>query len=276
MRVLISVDMEGIAGVVSTSHTGSAHKDYERFRRLMTEEANAAVEGALAGGADVVTVTDAHGSMTNILIEELNPAAELISGSPKPLVMMEGITHDTDAVFFIGYHASAGTGSAGLSHTSSSAIILEASLNGQVLGETGFNAAIAGAFGAPVVLVTGDLAVTEEAHALLGEIETVAVKQGLGWCAAKCITPAVARKSIREAAERSLQCQVNPFIVEPPITVSITFFLPVHADLAAVVPGSLRVDGRTVQWTGQDMPTVYSAYRAMMGLASSWKRPDPR
>jgi len=276
LRVLISVDMEGIAGVVSTNHTNSTHKEYERFRRLMTEEANAAVEGALAGGAEVVTVTDAHGPQTNILIEELNPAAELISGSPKALVMMEGITHDTDAVFFIGYHASAGTGLAVLSHTSSSSVILETSLNGQVLGEMGFNAAIAGAFGAHVVLVTGDRAVTERAHALLGKIETVAVKQGLGWCAAKCINPKVARKSIREAAERSLQRQVKPFIIEPPITVRISFFLPVHADLAAAVPGSVRPDGRTVEWTGQDIPTVYSAYRAMVGLASAWTRSRSR
>ncbi len=263
--------MEGVAGVVSTNHTNSTHKEYERFRRLMTGEANAAIEGALAGGADGVIVTDAHGPMTNILIEELNPAAELISGRPKSLVMMAGISHDIDAVFFVGYHAQSGTGSAVISHTSTS-IVLEASLNGQVLGEMGFNAAIAGAYGVPVVLVTGDRAVTERARVLLGEIETVAVKDGLSWCAAKCTHPEVARKRIRKAAELAVKRQVAPFVVEPPISVGVSFHLPVHADLAAVVPGSRRLDGRTVEWTGQDMPTVYSAYRAMVGLASTWTR----
>jgi len=272
LKVLISVDMEGVAGVVSTSHVNSTHKEYERFRRLMTAEANAAIEGALASGADRITVTDAHGPQTNILIEELNPTAELISGKPKPLVMMEGITEDTDAVFFVGYHASAGTGSAVLSHTISSSVILEASLNGQVLGEMGFSAAIAGSFGAPVVLVTGDKAVTERARALLGDIETVAVKEGISWSAARCMNPTAACKSIRAAAERSLQRTIRPFVVEPPITVRVSFYLPVHADLAAAVPGSLRVDGRTVEWTGQDMPTAYSAFRAMVGLASTWRR----
>jgi len=107
MKVLISVDMEGISGVVTGNHVTSTHKEYERFRKLMTAEANAAIEGALAGGATQVVVNDSHGGMANILIEELNPAAELVSGSPKPFGMMQGIGPDVEAVFFIGYHASA-------------------------------------------------------------------------------------------------------------------------------------------------------------------------
>ena len=123
MKILISADMEGISGVVTSDHTSSSHKEYERFRKLMTAEANAAIEGALAGGADQIVVNDSHGKMANILIEELNPAAELISGSPKPFGMMQGMGPEVDAVFFVGYHAASGTGAAVLEHTWSGHVI---------------------------------------------------------------------------------------------------------------------------------------------------------
>ena len=267
MNVLISVDMEGISGVVTGGHTSSNHKEYERFRKLMTAEANAAVEGALAGGATEVVVNDSHAGMANILIEELNPAAELISGNPKPFGMMQGIGPDVDALFFVGYHGASGTGASVLEHTCSGHLV-EARLNGQSVGETGLNAALAGAYGVPVVLVTGDTAVTEEARALLGEIETVAVKEGVTRTAARCLHPEVAQEKIRQAAERALKLGVSPFALSPPITVRVAFQRAAHADMAALIPGSVRVDGRTVEWTGGDMPTVYKTFRAMTSLAS--------
>jgi len=267
MNVLISVDMEGIAGVVTGDHTSSKHKEYERFRKLMTAEANAAIEGALAGGATQVVVNDSHGGMANILIEELNPAAELISGSPKPFGMMQGIGPDVDAVFFVGYHGASGTGAAVLEHTWSGRLVA-AHLNGQMVGETGLNAALAGAYGAPVFMVTGDRAVVEEARALLGDVEAVAVKEGVARTAARCLHPEVACKRVREAAERALKLDLAPFVVPPPITVRVAFQRAAHADMAHLVPGSQRVDGRTVEWTGDDMPTVYKTFRAMTSLAS--------
>ena len=268
MNVLISVDMEGISGVVMGDHTSSSHKEYERFRKLMTAEANAAIEGALAGGAEQIIVNDSHGGMANILIEELNPAAELISGSPKPFGMMQGIGPEVDAVFFVGYHAASGTGAAVLEHTWSGHVV-ELRLNGQVVGETGLNAALAGAYDAPVILVAGDRAVTEEAHALLGQIETVAVKDGVTRNAARCLHPEVAHKLIRQAAERALKLAVSPFVVPPPITLQVVFQRAIHADMAELVPGSQRVDGRTVEWTGEDMPTVYRVFRAMGALSKA-------
>jgi len=268
MNILISVDMEGISGVVLGSHTSSDHKEYERFRKLMTAEANAAIAGALDGGATRVVVNDSHGGMANILIEDLDPAAELISGSPKPFSMMEGIGPDVDAVFFVGYHAASGTGTAVLEHTWSGGII-EVQLNGQVVGETGLNAALAGAYGAPVVLVTGDRAVTEEARALLGEIETVAVKEGVARSAARCLQPQVAQERIRQAAGRALRLSVRPFVVPPPITLRVAFQRAAHAEMAELVPASTRVDGRTVEWTGDSMPAVYKVFRAMTTLAWS-------
>lgn len=266
MNVLISVDMEGIAGVVANNHTSSKHKEYERFRKLMTFEANAAIEGALAGGATRVVVNDSHGGMANILIEELNPAAELISGSPKPFGMMQGIGPEVDLVMLVGYHGASGTGNSVLEHTWSGQVI-EAYLNGQMVGETGLNAALAGAYGAPVVMVTGDAAVAEEARALLGEIETVAVKEGVARTAARCLHPQVAYEKISQAAERALKCDVAPFVLKPPITARVVFARAAHADMAGLIPGSIRVNGRTVEWTGNDMPTVYKTFRAMTSLA---------
>jgi D-amino peptidase len=268
MNVLISVDMEGISGVVTSDHTSSSHKEYERFRKLMTAEANAAIEGALAGGAGQIVVNDSHGGMANVLIEELNPVAELISGRPKPFGMMQGIGPEVDAVFFVGYHAASGTGAAVLEHTWSGHAV-ELRLNGQVVGETGLNAALAGAYDAPVILVTGDRAVTEEAHALLGEIETVAVKDGVTRSAARCLHPEVAHQRIRQAAERALGLAAPPFVLPSPITLRVVFQRAIHADMAALVPGSQRVDGRTVEWTGEDMPTVYKVFRAMAALSKA-------
>lgn len=266
MKVLISVDMEGIAGVVMMDHVMSDKKEYDRFRRLMTAEANAAIAGALAGGATEVVVNDSHGNMANMLIEDLDPAAELISGSPKPFAMMEGIGPDVDAVFFVGYHAASGTGAAVLEHTWSGRFV-EVRLNDRVMGETGLNAALAGAFDAPVVLVTGDRAVTEEARALLGEIETVAVKDGITRTTARCLHPEVAHEEIRHAAKRALALSIRPLKLSTPITLRLTFLRALHADMAELVPGSQRVDGRTVEWAGDDMATVYKVFRAMGTLA---------
>lgn len=271
MNVLISVDMEGISGVVAMDHVRPEHKEYERFRKLMTAEANAAIEGALAGGATRIVVNDSHAGMTNLLAEELNPAVELISGSPKPLEMMQGIGPDIDAVFLIGYHSASGTAGAVLEHTWSRRVIV-AQLNGRPMGEMGLNAALAGAFGVPVVLVTGDRTVTEEARALLGDIETVAVKDGITRTAARCLHPETARARIRQAAERALGRKGAPLIVPPPITLRVTFLSALHADMALLVPGSRRVDGRTVEWTGADMPTVYQVWVAMNALASTVDR----
>jgi D-amino peptidase len=268
VRLLISADMEGISGVVSPDHTSSQHKEYERFRKLMTADVNAAIQGALAGGADQIVVNDSHASMTNILIEELDPAAELISGSPKPFSMMQGIGADVDRVFFVGYHACAGTAAAVLAHTWSGAVA-GVDLNDRLVGETGLNAALAGAFDVPVVLVTGDQAVAAEARALLGGIETVVVKDSIARSAAQCLHPEVAHQRIKEAAARALRLTIPPFVIQPPILLRLAFQHVRYSDQAETVPGCRRVDGLTLEWTGDDMPSVYRAFRAMTSLASA-------
>ena len=157
MRVYISVDMEGIAGVVHESQTDPTTPtfaaEYARFRRLMTAEANAAVEGALAAGATRALVNDSHWFMRNLLAEELHEAAELVSGDPKPRSMMQEIDQPGgfDAALCIGYHARAGTRNAILDHTYADRIH-EVRLNGKPVGELGLNAALAGVHGVPVAL----------------------------------------------------------------------------------------------------------------------------
>lgn len=233
---------------------------------MMTAEVNAAVEGALAGGADRIIVNDSHGLQTNILIEYLNPAAELISGVPKPFGMMQGIGSNIDVVFLVGYHALAGTGAGILAH-SWSREVASIQLNDLLVGETGLNAALGGAFGAPVVLVTGDRAVTVEAKNLLGDIETVVTKEGISGTAAQCLHPQKVQEWIRQAAKRAVSVQIAPFKLSSPITLRVTFSNPVLADMASLVPSSRRMSGCAVEWAGEDMPSVYHAFQAMVCLS---------
>jgi D-amino peptidase len=267
MKVLISVDMEGIAGVVLDSQVSPKGPEYGRFRSLATAEVNAAIDGALAAGAKQIIVSEGHGLLTNLLIEELNPVAELVAGMPRPLGSLEGIDSDTDAVFLIGFHAASGTCFASLEHTVSSGSIYDVKLNGQSVGEIGLSAALAGWFGVPVVLVTGDQAAVDETRALLDEVETVTTKQGLSRNAARCLHPIRVQGQIRQAAERAMGLHPSPFIVSPPYTLCVTFLRAIHADFAGMVPGSHRVDGRTVEWSGDDLPTINQALETMMSIA---------
>jgi D-amino peptidase len=270
MTVYISADMEGIAGVVIPNHVSRDHKEYDRFRRTMTEEVNAAVTGAIKGGADRIVVNDSHGTMSNILIEELDSTALLISGSPKPLGMMQGIEGNIDRAFFIGYHASSGTSNAVLEHTTNQTI-LSVSLNGEILGEIGMNAYLAAYFHVPVVLVAGDSAATGEARGLLGDIETVATKEGITRTSALCLNPGKVQADIMSAAERSIRKDVeDPQLSLPEsLTLQVIFHRASHADMAELIPGTCRLSGREVNWSGGDMQSLYRVYRAMAVLAAA-------
>lgn len=272
MRVYISVDMEGIAGVVHESQTDPTTPafaaEYARFRRLMTAEANAAVEGALAAGATQVLVNDSHWFMRNLLAEELHQTAELVSGDPKPHSMMQGIEAGFDAALFIGYHARAGTRNAILDHTYADRIH-DVRLNKQPVGELGLNAALAGAHGVPVALVSGDSAVAAEAKDLLGEgVATVIVKQAVSRHAAKSVAPAVACRMIREEVTRALQRSHAPFTVRTPVTLEVDFALTIHADMAELCPGATRTAGRTVAFTHPDYGAVFRAWRTLLNLSA--------
>jgi D-amino peptidase len=272
MRVYISVDMEGVAGVVHEDQTDPIQPrhagEYNRFRRLMTNETNAAVEGALEAGATRVLVNDSHWLMRNLLIEDMNPAAELLSGGPKRLSMVEGIDTGFELALFIGYHARAGTQHATIDHTYTSRVY-DARLNGEPVGELGLNAAMAGVHGVPVALVSGDQALAAEARALLGSsVETIVVKEAVGRFAARSVTPAIACERIRAGAAAALKREHRVFTVSLPVRLEVDFVQTEMADMAELVPGSVRTAGRTVSYTGDDYREVFRAWRAMYNLAS--------
>ena len=272
MRVYVSVDMEGVAGVVHESQTDPTNPacaaEYARFRRLMTAEANAAIEGALAAGATKIVVNDSHWFMRNLLAEELHQAAELLAGDPKPRSMVEGIDGGFDAALFIGYHARAGTRNAILDHTYADRIH-EVRLNGRPVGELGINAGFAGVTGVPVALVSGDSALAAEARELLGDhVAVVVVKEAVSRHAARSVAPAVACRMIREGVTTALQRKHAPFVRPPPTTIDVDFALTIHADMAELCPGATRTAGRTVAFTHQDYREVFRAWRALLNLSA--------
>ncbi len=219
LKVFISVDMEGITGIVHWEEVNRSGKDYDYFRKIMTNEANAAVEGAIAAGATEIIVRDSHGSARNILPDMLNREAKLLrdwSGGPKD--MMRGIDETFDAVIFIGYHAKAGTPDALLEHTMGLSQ-MDFSINGVSLPEAGLNALIAGNYNVPVVFLAGDQATCAQSKGLFGEIETVAVKQGIGGAALN-LHPEVAREKIRLGVEKALRNlkKYKPYKLNPPYT----------------------------------------------------------
>ncbi|HSD85551.1 MAG TPA: M55 family metallopeptidase [Anaerolineae bacterium] len=267
MRVLIAVDMEGISGVVHWDHVDPSHSEYARFREIMTDEVNAAIDGALDGGATGVVVTDGHSEGRNILIEKLRAPARLNSGSPAPLSMVEGV-QQAECVFFIGYHARANTPDAVLCHTWNDQV-RGVWLNDQPVGEIGLNAAVCGSFGARVVLITGDRAAVQEAIDLLGPIESVVVKTAHGRMSAECLAIEETRMAIRHAAAHAMVRQIPPFVVSPPIRLRVTLTRPDQIDRALRLPGSQRLDGVTLEWTGGDMVSTYYAFRTIVGLGGS-------
>ena len=271
MLVYVSVDMEGVAGVVHEDQTDPIDPrhagEYNRFRRLMLGEANAAIEGALASGAERIVVNDSHWWMRNLLPDELHPAAELVSGSTKARSMMEGVELGFDAALFVGYHAMAGTARAVIDHTYTDRVH-EARLNGRPVGELAINAALAGTYDVPVALVSGDQALAAEARALLGPlVETVVVKEAVGRFAARSVSPSEACRRIREGVGAALGRAHAPFRLPPPIRLEVDFELAHMADMAELAPGSVRTGGRTVSYTHDDYREVFRAWRALYNLA---------
>jgi D-amino peptidase len=242
LKVFISVDMEGITGVANWEDVDRDGKDYDLFRETMTREVNAAIEGAVAAGATDIVVRDSHGSARNLLPELLDRRARLLRDwSGGPMSMMDGLDESFDAVLFVGYHAKAGTPDALLEHTMSSSNILDVSINGVSVPEAGINALIAGYYGVPVVFVAGERALCEQATALLGPVETVAVKQGVG-NGALCLHPEIARQRIRAGVEGALRRvgDFEPFTMEAPYTLTITFKNEEKVHQGSYYPGARR------------------------------------
>jgi D-amino peptidase len=271
MKVFISADMEGTAGVTDRDQVSLDGADYGRFRRLMTEEVNAAVLGALEGGAKEIVVNDSHGSMRNLLIEELHPQVQLISGRPKPHGMMQGIDPSFDVVFFTGYHASAGTQNGILDHTFRGTTVRQIKLGNLIVGEAGFNAALAGHFKVPVGLVTGDATAVAQTKKLLTQVEAVTIKEPVGRHAARSYQPVEARRRIKEGATRALKRvkDLKPFVVARPVMLELDWVTAAMADECMLIPGVTRVNPRAVSFKARDVEQAYTVTRACLTLAGS-------
>lgn len=278
MRIYVSVDMEGLAGVahphqVVFGRDGIDRTEYDRSRALMAGEANAAVEAALAHGADEVVVNDSHWLMRNLRAEDLDDRARLIIGD-KPFSMTQGIGEAGDGAFdgaaFIGYHAGAGHGSGVIAHTYSSATVLEIRVNGVPHNEAGLNAIRLGHHGIPVILVAGDEALAGEVEALLPWTERVVVKRGLGTNVADSLSPAAARTAIREGMQRALARldEMRLYEPEPQLRGEVDFRVPVMADYACVLPGVERIGSRTVAFEADDGDALYRTCLVVTRLAT--------
>ena len=265
LKVFISVDMEGITGVVNVDDASRGGKDYDYFRQTMTREANAAIEGALAAGATEIVVRDSHGTALNLLPEMLNRNSKLLRDwSEGPMYMMEGIDESYDAAVFVGYHARAGTPNGVLDHTSSGDVT-DVRINGISMPETGYNALMAGSVGVPVVFVAGDKAVCDQAAEILGNVETVAVKEGIG-AAALNLHPEVARERIREGVERALTNldDYEPYRLAPPYTLQLTLKTEQNLYRAvALYPGAKRSGAWELTYESDDIMQIIRAYVGM-------------
>ncbi len=271
MKVFISVDMEGIAGVTHGDHVKLEGVEYEAARKWMTAETNAAVEGALEAGASEVVVADSHGHMRNLLPDMLHEEALLVRGSPRPLIQMEGLDESFSAAMFIGYHAGAGHATGILAHTHVSRIVYQLRLNGEPVDESVFNASVAGEVGVPVVLVAGDDALAAAIERTLPWAERVVTKWAISSYAARNLSPAASQKRIREAAKAALDQleAMKVFKLEQPIRFEANFNHPIYAHLAADIPGAERVDGYTVAFEGKDMLEISRIWRLMINASLS-------
>ena len=257
--------------MVAWEHVTRGNPEYERHRLTMTLEVNAAIEGALDGGATEVTVNDSHDTMKNLLLEEIHPEARVITGSPKPSSMCQGLDESFGAVFLTGCHARAGSPGV-LSHTYTQDVA-ELRFNGVVFGEIAMNAAFAGAMGVPVALVVGDSSAAQEALDTLGHLgpmEALAVKRHVTRFSADHTHPGKSRHLIREAARRAVlgASRISPFRVEEPVGVELRFIHQGLADAALLMPGVARLDALTVTYQAPDCLTALRAARAMIALAS--------
>ncbi len=259
LKVFISVDMEGLAGVVSGNECSARNPDYDYFRKIMTEETNAAIEGALESGASEIVVRDGHGAKTNIIPGILHPKAKLLRGvTRRPENMMLGIDETFDAVLFIGYHARAGTEEGVLAHTSSGNVI-DLSVNGVSLPEGGYNALLAGLYDVPVVFVAGDSWICDQIRDLLGEVVTCETKIGMG-TAELGLHPEVVCERIRKGVADALGdlARFKPYKMTPPYTMRLK--VKKERD---IYPGTRKnADGDFV-FTSSDFLEVMDAFNKM-------------
>ena len=255
LKIYISADMEGVVGVVTDAQLGPGGFEYERFRQFMTNEVNAAIDAARVAGANEFVISDSHGNGQNLLIDQLPDDVTVIRSWPRELSMMAGIDESFDGVIFIGYHASTNNTRGVRAHTMSSANITGVRLNGMTMTEGSMNAAIAGHFGVPVIMVSGgDVAVAEN-QVIIGNIEGAVVKWASGFHSARTLTPEAAYEVIRTRTKSAIDRieEFEPYVLETPIELelSLKHYRPV--ELLSYLPNVEKVNSHTIRFVGKDI-----------------------
>lgn len=258
LKVYISADMEGITGVVTNEQLGPTGFEYQRARQFMTDEVNAAIMGARDAGATEILVSDSHGNGQNLLIDQLPADVRIVRSWPRPLMMMEGIDASFDAALFIGYHAGTSNVAGVRAHTMSSATLTGVALNGTQVPEGGVNAAIAGHFGVPVVMISGDDAAIEEVRRFTGPIEGAQVKRAISFHSAETMTPKAGQELIRARAKAGVERRASftPYKLNGPVNVDVSFKHYRVAEIVAYLPGIRRMDAHTIRFSGRDITEV--------------------
>lgn len=262
MKIFISADMEGISGV-ATNVQLTKEPEYQRFRKLMTQDVNAAIAGAFDGGATEVVVADGHGNMSNILIEDLDERATLISGNNRVMCQLEGLDESFSGLFLVGHHGrEGGDERAVINHTLAGVCVTELRVNGVVVGETQLNARVAGQFGVPALFVSGDDAYVKEVQHDLPQVVGAVVKRGIDRYAAELLPPKRAQQIIREQAVLAMKQvgQVSPFVMEGPVTIEVDFKNTAQAHMTTTIPLVELVGPKTIRFTSPDMVTAYKLF----------------
>lgn len=255
LKVHISVDMEGVGGAVTGEQLGPTGFEYQRFREFMTREALAAIEAARASGATEIVVADAHGNGQNLLIDQLPADVRVIRSWPRRLGMVAGIDDNVDAAIFIGYHSGTNNPKGVRAHTFSSANLTRVALNGVNVTEGSWNAAIAGQFNVPVVMISGDDAAIEEVRKAVGPIEAAETKRTLGFHSASTLTPQASAALIGERVRAALsrRADFKPYKVQFPVTVDVSFKNYMPAEVLAYLPIFERTDSHSIRFRAKDM-----------------------
>jgi len=258
LKIYISADMEGVVGAVTGDQLGPSGFEYEFFRELMTAEVNAAIEAAREAGATEILVSDSHGNGQNLLLDKLPQDIRLVRSWPRPLMMMEGIDGTFDGAIFIGYHASTTNTEGVRAHTISSANLTAVRLNGVAMSEAGLNAAIAGHFGVPVLMISGDDVIVAEAESLLGDIEGAVVKEAISFHSATTLMPEAAFDLIGEKVTTAMGRidDFEPYEIDTPIQleVSLKNYRPIQ--LLSYLPIVEQVDSHTIRYVADDMVAI--------------------
>ena len=262
MKVFISTDMEGTAGVVDWEQCIPGKPEYNYYRELLQNEVNASINGALAAGATEFLINDSHSSMRNLKPDTLAGNAKYLSGRFKPLYMMQGLDSSFDAIFFISYHGSMSSNGSALSHTYNPRAISDVWLNGEVVGEAGLNALVAQKYGVPIVLVTGDEITKEETEVWSPSVRSAVVKKSITRFAAENLHPNEACKLIEQKAREAIENikSIKPPAIKFPATIQIRFLNSDFAEVASWLPGTERIGAKEIKFTDEDPLNLFRRF----------------